>query len=78
MYVRTHVVILEVPGRYMWNLNQYAELTVFGWDVDPPHWAAGWDLQVIANPHAAVQQLLPARSHVWVRRCGCMGRRERR
>ena len=55
----------------MWNLKQYAELTVLGGDVDPPHWSVGEDLQVIANPHAAVQQLLPARAHVGVSRGDC-------
>lgn len=64
------MLIMVVGGSYMWS-----ELTVLGGLVDTSHSAVGQNLEMVANPNAAVEQLLLDPFSDWMRTRTCFTKR---
>lgn len=64
------MLIMVGGGSYVWT-----ELTVLGGLVDASHSAIGQNLEMVANPNAAVEQLLLGPFSDWMRTRTCFTKR---
>lgn len=62
--------MVTMRGSYTWT-----ELTVLGGFVDASHGAAGQNLEMVANPNTAVEQLLFDPFTDWMRTRTCITKR---
>lgn len=64
------LIMVGGGGSYVWT-----ELTVLGGLVDASHSAIGQNLEMVANPNAAVEQLLLGPFSDWMRTRTCFTKR---
>lgn len=64
------MLIMVGGGSYVWT-----ELTVLGGLVDASHSAIGQNLEMVANPNSAVEQLLLGPFSDWMRTRTCFTKR---